>query len=92
MHPSGGEAAREFLSRKPTVVAVERERYVTGDTILFIVDWTITSNDHLSAMRSRIWRTSQSALVSHCRAPWSSVSPQRLGDFKVPSSATLHGH
>lgn len=35
------EAAREFLSRKPTMVAVERERYVTGDTILFIVDWKI---------------------------------------------------
>ena len=35
------EAAREFLSRKPTMVAVERERYVTGDTILFVVDWTI---------------------------------------------------
>ncbi|MFE2758218.1 YybH family protein [Actinosynnema sp. NPDC059335] len=35
------EAAREFLSRNPTMVAVERERYVTGDTILFIVDWTI---------------------------------------------------
>jgi uncharacterized protein (TIGR02246 family) len=35
------EAAREFLSRKPTMVAVERERHVTGDTTLFIVDWTI---------------------------------------------------
>jgi uncharacterized protein (TIGR02246 family) len=35
------EATREFLSRKPTMVAVERERYVTGDTILFIVDWSI---------------------------------------------------
>ncbi|MFI9009861.1 YybH family protein [Actinosynnema sp. NPDC053489] len=35
------EAAREFLSRKPTMTAVERERYVTNDTILFIVDWQI---------------------------------------------------
>lgn len=35
------EATREFLSRRPTMVAVERERYVTSDTVLFIVDWQI---------------------------------------------------
>ncbi|ACU38536.1 nuclear transport factor 2 family protein [Actinosynnema pretiosum subsp. pretiosum] len=43
--PLSGEArreyAREFLSRTPTMTAVERERYVTGDTVLFIIDWQI---------------------------------------------------
>ncbi|MER5844544.1 YybH family protein [Streptomyces prasinus] len=32
---------REFLSRGPRMTAVPRQHFVTGDTALLIVDWTI---------------------------------------------------
>jgi len=35
------EYAKEFLSRGPKMTAKDRERYITGDTALLIVDWSI---------------------------------------------------
>ncbi|MDQ3579799.1 MAG: DUF4440 domain-containing protein, partial [Actinomycetota bacterium] len=35
------ESAREFLARKPTMTATDRQRFITGDTALLIVDWSI---------------------------------------------------
>ncbi|WP_424210805.1 YybH family protein [Streptomyces sp. BI20] len=39
------EYAREFFKNKPKMTAVPRESYVTGDTALLIVDWTIDTVD-----------------------------------------------
>ena len=35
------EYAREFLARRPRMTAKDRERFITGDTALLIVDWNI---------------------------------------------------
>ncbi|MEU5668293.1 YybH family protein [Streptomyces longwoodensis] len=47
--PLTGEARREyqreFLKNRPRMTAVPREKYVTGDTALLIVDWTIDTVD-----------------------------------------------
>ncbi|MFG3497343.1 YybH family protein [Streptomyces sp. NPDC047928] len=36
---------REFLSRRPKMTATPRQSFVTGDTALLIVDWTIDTVD-----------------------------------------------
>ncbi|MBG0856946.1 nuclear transport factor 2 family protein [Streptomyces spinoverrucosus] len=39
------DAVREFLSHGPRMTAVPRQSFVTGDTALLIVDWTIDTTD-----------------------------------------------
>ncbi|MFB7269359.1 YybH family protein [Streptomyces sp. NPDC056244] len=39
------EYQREFLKSRPTMTAVPRQTFVTGDTALLIVDWTIDTVD-----------------------------------------------
>ncbi|MER8097584.1 YybH family protein [Streptomyces goshikiensis] len=39
------EYQREFLKSKPKMTAVPRQTFVTGDTALLIVDWTIDTVD-----------------------------------------------
>ncbi|MFG3410101.1 YybH family protein [Streptomyces sp. NPDC048142] len=39
------DATREFLARGPKMTAVPRQSFVTGDTALLIVDWTIDTKD-----------------------------------------------
>ncbi|MER5740821.1 nuclear transport factor 2 family protein [Streptomyces sp. NPDC002262] len=39
------DAVREFLSHGPKMTAVPRQSFVTGDTALLIVDWTIDTKD-----------------------------------------------
>ncbi|AJE82588.1 MULTISPECIES: YybH family protein [Streptomyces] len=47
--PLTGEARREyqraFLASKPKITAKQRQRFVTGDTALLIVDWVIDTVD-----------------------------------------------
>ncbi|MEU3984585.1 DUF4440 domain-containing protein [Streptomyces sp. NPDC026672] len=39
------DSVREFLSRGPRMTAVPRQSFVTGDTALLVVDWTIDTTD-----------------------------------------------
>ena len=39
------ESVRDFLSRGPRMTATPRQSFVTGDTALLIVDWTIDDTD-----------------------------------------------
>ncbi|MGJ7420662.1 nuclear transport factor 2 family protein [Streptomyces cinereoruber] len=39
------DSVREFLAAGPTMTAIPRQSFVTGDTALLIVDWTIDTKD-----------------------------------------------
>ncbi|MFI9203817.1 YybH family protein [Streptomyces sp. NPDC053048] len=39
------DAVKEFLAKGPKMTAVPRQSFVTGDTALLIVDWTIDTVD-----------------------------------------------
>ncbi|MFC9293565.1 YybH family protein [Streptomyces sp. NPDC057011] len=39
------DAVKEFLARGPKMTAVPRQSFVTGDTALLIVDWSIDTKD-----------------------------------------------
>ncbi len=48
-NPLSGQARREsvaeFMAQKPKMTAVVRESYITNDTALMVVDWTIDATD-----------------------------------------------
>ncbi|MBD0707542.1 MULTISPECIES: YybH family protein [unclassified Streptomyces] len=39
------DSVREFLAHGPRMTAVPRQTFVTGDTALLVVDWTIDTTD-----------------------------------------------
>ncbi|GAA2592808.1 hypothetical protein GCM10010435_84780 [Winogradskya consettensis] len=39
------DALAEFLAQRPVMAATVRHSYVTGDTTLLVVDWTITTEE-----------------------------------------------
>ncbi|MCX5387481.1 nuclear transport factor 2 family protein [Streptomyces sp. NBC_00083] len=43
------DSVREFLANGPKMTAVPQQSYVTGDTALLIVDWTIDTKDENGA-------------------------------------------